>query len=193
MARTPSTMVELNTLAHPFELTDTDGQIQNLDSLMGDKGILVAFICNHCPFVIHIMNEFSKVAANFQEAGIGVVAINSNDVVNYPDDHPDLMKTFKEQYQMNFPYLFDETQDVAKSYLASCTPDFFLYNNKKELVYRGQMDDSRPGNDKPIDGHNLNLAVEALTKGRDPLTDQTPSLGCNIKWKKGFEPDYYGN
>ena len=140
------------------------------------------FICNHCPFVIHVIDEIVSISENYKE-NISFVAISSNDVINYPDDSPELMKKFAVNKNFSFPYLFDETQEVAKSFDAACTPDFFLYNNESKLVYRGQMDDSRPGNGIPVTGNDLKSALDNLIKNKEISAEQKPSIGCNIKWK----------
>jgi len=191
MAKTPSTMTDLGTVAPDFKLPDTSGLSWSLKSCAGDAGTLVMFICNHCPYVLHIKGALSALARKYQDLGIGIVAINANDVKKYPDDHPDKMKLFAQENAFSFPYLFDETQSVAKAYRAACTPDFFLYDRHFKLVYRGQFDDSRPGNDKPVTGHDLSAACDSLLAGRRISDQQIPSIGCNIKWKPGNEPDFY--
>ena len=140
------------------------------------------FICNHCPFVIHVLDEIVSITKKYDNE-ISFIAISSNDIVNYPEDSPELMKKLAEEKKFNFPYLFDETQEVAKKYDAACTPDFFIYNSDKQLVYRGQLDDSRPGNDVPVTGHDLRKAIDSLIKGEEIDKNQKPSIGCNIKWK----------
>ncbi|WP_394749885.1 thioredoxin family protein [Spongiimicrobium salis] len=184
MARTPSNMLALGTKAPDFNLLDTvDDTLKTLSHLKGEKGTLVAFICNHCPFVIHINPEFSSLAKTYQEQGIGVIAISSNDVENYPQDAPHLMKEVAQQEGYTFPYLYDETQEVARSYDAACTPDFYLFDKDLTLVYRGQLDDSRPGNGIPVTGMDLRKAMDALLHGTPVSNEQKPSIGCNIKWK----------
>ena len=192
MVATQSTMKELGSKAPEFKLPGLDGQLVSLDTLAHSKGYLIMFICNHCPFVVHIIKNLSKVCQEFQSQGIGVLAINANDVEKYPDDHPKKMETFAKEYNLTFPYLFDESQEIAKAYNAACTPDFFLFDAQRKLTYRGQMDSSRPGNDDRNDGHDLKSAVEALIAGDKPLENQTPSIGCNIKWRPGNEPSYFG-
>jgi len=140
------------------------------------------FICNHCPFVIHVLDEIVSITKKYEKE-ISFIAISSNDIVNYPEDSPELMKKLAEEKKFNFPYLFDETQEVAKKYDAACTPDFFIYNSDKQLVYRGQLDNSRPGNDVPVTGHDLRKAIDSLIKGEEIDKNQKPSIGCNIKWK----------
>ncbi|MEL7833970.1 thioredoxin family protein [Fodinibius sp. Rm-B-1B1-1] len=191
MSSTPSTMMDLGTKAPDFKLFDTvNNQLVSLDDFDNAKGLLVVFMCNHCPYVKHILDEFVVAARDLQQKGIGVVAISSNDVENYPDDSPVKMAAEARAHQFSFPYLYDGTQEVAKAYNAACTPDFFLFDEKDELVYRGQFDDSRPGNDKPVNGKDLREAVELLFDGK-VKEDQKPSMGCNIKWKKGNAPEYF--
>ena len=188
MPRTPSNMVPIGSLAPDFSLPDPDENFYSRDQVSGSKGLLVIFMCNHCPFVKHVGFELGKFGNEFPEKGIGVVGINSNDVVNYPDDAPPEMKKFARHYGITFPYLFDETQQVAREYGAACTPDFFLYDQNLKLVYRGQLDDSRPGNDIPVTGRDLRGAMNALINGEQISEDQVPAIGCNIKWKEGNEP-----
>ena len=184
MALTPSNMLPLGTLAPDFNLIDTkDDQIKSLDDLKGARGTLVMFICNHCPFVIHVNQQLVQLANDYSPKGINCVAISSNDVVNYPQDGPDKMKVHAKTNHYPFPYLYDETQDVAKAYDAACTPDFFLFDQDLKLVYAGQLDGSRPGNDIPVTGEDLRAAMDALL-GQDTINpNQKPSMGCNIKWK----------
>lgn len=185
MARIPSTMIPLGTKAPEFNLPDTvSAEKLSLENVKGDKGTLIMFICNHCPFVIHINSELVKLGNEYPEKGINLVAINSNDVENYPDDHPDKMTKVAKALGYAFPYLYDEMQDVAKAYDAACTPDFFLFDKELKLVYRGQLDSSRPGNDVPVTGVDLRAAMNALLEGKEISAEQWPSLGCNIKWKK---------
>ena len=192
MAATESTMLPLGSVAPSFSLPDTDGNIVSLDDFPDSKGYLVMFICNHCPFVIHVRSKLAEVGRRLQHYGIAVVAINSNDVDNYPDDAPDKMAEEVKKAGYTFPYLHDETQQVAQAYKAACTPDFYLFDAEKKLVYRGRMDASRPGNDTPVTGQDLQAAVEALLTGSDYPEQQLPSIGCNIKWKPGNEPSYFG-
>ena len=196
MARTPSTMVELGTPAPDFRLPDmrreAGGRPVALEDFRDAPALLVMFICNHCPYVKHIQKELAAFARDYQPRGLAVVAINANDAERYPDDAPERMAEEAEAAGYTFPYLFDETQEVAKAYRAACTPDFFLYDRQRRLVYRGQFDDSRPRNDLPVTGKDLREAVEAVLAGRPVPEDQKPSLGCNIKWKPGNEPDYFG-
>ncbi|MBT8444735.1 MAG: thioredoxin family protein [Gammaproteobacteria bacterium] len=190
MALTPSTMHELGTSAPAFALPATDGRIVRLDDFDATPALLVAFICNHCPYVKHIRDGFVAFAREYQARGLAVVAISSNDASTHPDDSPEMMKVEADQYGFTFPYLYDETQEVAKAYRAACTPDFFLYDNTKGLVYRGQFDGSRPGNGVPVTGASLRDATDAVLSGAPVATDQFPSIGCNIKWRPGNEPSY---
>ena len=185
-------MLPLGTVAPDFALPDTQGKIVRLSDFDGAKALLVMFICNHCPYVKHVADVLAGLCREFQQRGVAVVGINSNDVENYPDDAPDKMKEEVARRGYTFPYLHDATQQVARAYRAACTPDFFLFDAQRRLVYRGQMDSSRPGNDVPVTGADLRAAVEAVLAGREPAGDQKPSLGCNIKWKPGNEPDYFG-
>ena len=183
MARTPSNMVELGSIAPNFNLINTvDDKFISSDDCFSKKGTLIMFICNHCPFVIHVIDEIIKISNQYTNE-IDFVAISSNDVINYPDDAPELMKKLAIKKSFNFPYLYDENQDVAKAYDAACTPDFFLYNDEKKLIYRGQLDDSRPGNGKSVDGKDLRNALDCLINNVKNNFPQKPSIGCNIKWK----------
>jgi len=184
-------MLPLGTQAPAFSLPDTDGNTVSLADFKGKKGLLVAFICNHCPFVKHIAEGFSELADECLSKDIAVIAISSNDIVAHPDDAPLMMKEEKKIRGYSFDYLYDETQEVAKAYHAACTPDFFLFDTQYKLVYRGQMDESRPQSGKPVTGDDLRAAVTSLLGGEKPLATQTPSLGCNIKWKSGNEPSYF--
>lgn len=193
MVRTPSTMMmALGDRAPEFSLADPFRRTWSLADFEGAPALLVAFICNHCPFVKHVREGFSALAKDYQERGVAVVGINSNDFETYPDDSPEAMAKEIKGVGYTFPYLVDETQQVAKDYGAACTPDFFLFDRDHTLVYRGQMDGSRPGNDVPVTGEDLRRALDALLDGQPVSADQTPSLGCNIKWKPGNEPDYFG-
>ncbi len=185
MARTPSNMLPLGTTAPDFELLDTisDNKL-SLKEIKGKKGTVVMFICNHCPFVVHVNPEITRLAGEYQDKGIGFIAISSNDVENYPQDAPHLMKAKAWEEGYPFPYLYDETQKVAKAYDAACTPDFYLFDADLKLVYRGQLDNSRPGNGLPLTGEDLRRAMDALLTGTAIDTEQKPSLGCNIKWKE---------
>lgn len=183
MARTPSNMVDLGSIAPNFNLINTvDDKFISSDNYFSKKGTLVMFICNHCPFVIHVIDEIIKISNQYTNE-IDFVAISSNDVINYPDDSPALMRKLAIEKSFNFPYLYDENQDVAKAYDAACTPDFFLYNDEKKLIYRGQLDDSRPGNEKSLNGKDLRNAIDCLIKNVKNNFPQKPSIGCNIKWK----------
>ena len=183
MARTPSNMVDLGSIAPKFNLINTvDDKFISSNDCFSKKGTLIMFICNHCPFVIHVIDEIVKISNQYTNE-IDFVAISSNDVVNYPDDSPELMKKLAIDKSFNFPYLYDENQDVAKAYDAACTTDFFLYNDEKKLIYRGQLDDSRPGNEKSVDGKDLRNALDCLIKNVKNNFPQRPSIGCNIKWK----------
>lgn len=185
MAATPSTMMPLGTQAPDFNLKDSvSGGGFTLSDVRGQKGTLVMFICNHCPFVVHIQKELAKFASHYSGSGIGIVAINANDIDNYPDDSPDNMKRVAQEQGYSFPYLFDATQEVAKAYDAACTPDFFLFDADLRCAYRGQFDSARPGNQEPITGADLRAAMDLLIAGRPvPAEGQVPSIGCNIKWK----------
>lgn len=184
MARTESNMIPLGTLAPKFKLKDTNSNFEySYDELKGLKGTLVIFICNHCPFVLHVIEEIVRVANDYRVQGIKTIAISSNDIEKYPQDSPKLMTEFAFQNKMEFPYLFDENQDVAKAYDAACTPDFFLFDTEDKLFYRGQLDDSRPGNGIPLSGSDLRGAIDALLYNRSLKEPQKPSIGCNIKWK----------
>ncbi len=184
MARTPSNMLPLNTKAPPFNLLDTvSDTFCSLEEVKGSNGTVVMFICNHCPFVIHVNPEIAKLGREYRDKGIGFVAISSNDVENYPQDAPHLMKIKAKEEGYTFPYLYDETQEVAKAYDAACTPDFYLFDADMLLVYRGQLDDSRPGNGIPLSGNDLKNAMDALLAGNEINALQKPSIGCNIKWK----------
>jgi peroxiredoxin len=190
MARTPSTMLPLGTPAPDFRLPDFDGRMHALADYTGRPALLVAFICNHCPFVRHIRGEFARYAREYGARGLAVVAINSNDIETYPQDGPDGMRAEAADLKYDFPYLLDETQAVARAYRAACTPDFFLFDADRRLVYRGQFDDSRPGNGLPATGADLRAATEAALTGSRIAAQQKSSIGCNIKWKPGNAPDY---
>jgi thiol-disulfide isomerase/thioredoxin len=184
MARTPSVMVSLGTKAPGFTLPDTvSGKQVSFFDVKGKKGTVIMFICNHCPFVKHVNQELVKLANEYIGKGIGFAAINANDADNYPEDSPDKMKEVALQLKYPFPYLYDETQEVAKAYNAACTPDFFIYNSEGFLVYRGQLDDSRPGNDIPVTGKDIRHALDSLLNNQPIPAEQRPSIGCNIKWK----------
>lgn len=184
MARTPSNMIPLNSEACSFNLYDTVSKSYlSLTELKGDLGTVIFFICNHCPFVIHVNEELVALANDYNDRGISFIAISSNDVENYPQDGPDKMAQVAADLKYPFPYLYDETQEVARTYDAACTPDNYLYDADLKLVYRGQLDDSRPGNDIPVTGRDFRKALDELLAGSPVSKDQKPSLGCNIKWK----------
>lgn len=191
MARTPSTMLALGTPAPDFSLPDYDGRLHALADFAAAPALVVAFICSHCPFVRHVREGLAAFASEYRRRGLAVVAINSNDVEAYPQDGPEGMRAEAAECGYEFPYLLDATQQVARAYRAACTPDFYLFDAGRRLVYRGQFDDSRPGNGRPVTGADLRAAVDATLDGRAPAVEQLPSLGCNIKWRKGNEPDYY--
>ena len=192
MVQTASTMLPLGTKAPDFSLPDPDGKRVALSDFADAPVLLVAFICNHCPFVKHIAEGFAALASEYQAKGVAVVAINSNDVEHYPDDAPNKMAEETTARGYTFPYVLDETQEVAKAYRAACTPDFYVFDGDRRLVYRGQLDGSRPGNEVPVTGEDLRAALDAALAGRPTADDQKPSIGCNIKWKAGNEPDYFG-
>lgn len=183
-------MLELGTPAPPFLLPDTDGHPLCVDDFWNAKALLVMFLSNHCPYVKHLQGALVELAGEYQPKGVAMVAIGSNDAERYPDDGPDEIRRVKEEKGYPFPYLYDETQRVARSYRAACTPDFFLFDESRTLVYRGQFDESRPGNGRPITGADLRAALDAVLAGQAPPTEQKPSVGCGIKWKPGNEPDY---
>lgn len=184
MARTPSNMIPLGTKAPNFNLRNAvDDKVLSLDDLKGDVGTVILFICNHCPFVIHVNNELVRIANEYSKTKISFVAISSNDVENYPQDAPHLMKKVAEDLDYPFPYLYDETQEVAKAYDAACTPDIYVFDKDLKLVYRGQLDDSRPRNGIEVTGNDLRNALDCLLQGTKNTKTQKPSIGCNIKWK----------
>ena len=184
MARTPSNMLPLGTQAPDFKLFDTvSSKTVSLQQVKGKYATVIMFICNHCPFVIHVNEKIVSIANTYSKKGIGFIAISSNDVINYPQDSPERMKLHAETEQYSFPYLYDESQDVAKNYDAACTPDFYVFNEDLKLVYRGQLDDSRPGNGISVTGTDLEHALNCLLKNEENLRIQKPSIGCNIKWK----------
>lgn len=189
---TPSTMLPLGTPAPAFSLPDTQGNTVSLDQYAGAPALLVAFICNHCPYVKHVQPALTALCREYQERGVAIVAINANDPETYPTDAPEHMKTEAAAQGYTFPYLHDATQEVAKAYRAACTPDFFVFDKDRRLAYRGQMDGSRPGNAVPPTGEELRAALDAVLAGQAPAADQHPSMGCNIKWKPGNAPDYFG-
>jgi peroxiredoxin len=192
MAETPSTMLPLGTSAPDFNLPDpSSGKSVSLADFKDAPALVVAFLCNHCPYVKHIQKQFAALAKEFQARGVAVVGISSNDVENYPDDSPAKMAAESKQAGYTFPYLYDETQQVAKAYRAACTPDLYLFDRGRRLVYRGQFDDSRPGNGRPVSGADLRAALEAVLGGGAVSASQKPSMGCNIKWKRQNAPEYF--
>ena len=192
MVRTASTMLELGTNAPNFSLADvSSGKSISLETFADKKALLVMFICRHCPYVKHVQNELAKIGRDYQNSSLGIVAISSNDAETYPDDSPESLKAMAEELGFTFPYLYDEDQAVAKAYAAACTPDFYLFDKNRELVYRGQLDDSRPKSDIPITGKDLRRAIEAVLNDEEVDQNQRASLGCNIKWKTGNEPNYF--
>jgi peroxiredoxin len=184
-----STMLQLGKQAPDFQLPDVvSGKTVSLDSFKDRKGLLVMFICRHCPYVMHVKDELARLGKDYVDKSLGIVAISSNDPVTYPDDAPERLRQMAEDLDFKFPYCFDDSQEAAKAYNAACTPDFFLFDENRELVYRGQLDDSRPGNNKPVTGRDLRAAIDALLAGKPISPDQKPSIGCSIKWKAGNEP-----
>jgi len=190
MVAVHSTMLPLGTKAPEFQLPDTTGRLVSSEDLSG-KALVVIFMCNHCPYVKHIRGGLAQVARDYRDRGVAMVGINSNDIDNYPADNPEKMAEEAKAAGYIFPYLFDETQEVAKAYRAACTPDIFVFDREQRLAYRGQLDDSRPGNGIPVTGKDLRDAVDAVLAGRPVAGKQKPSIGCNIKWKPGNEPDYF--
>lgn len=184
MSKTPSNMLPLKTLAPQFRLKDTNSNFYySFEDLKGKKGTLVIFMCNHCPYVIHSLPEILMIAGDYKVQGIGIIAISSNDIEKYPQDSPEMMTEFAFKNSFDFPYLFDEKQEIAKEFDAACTPDFYLFDGNDQLFYRGQLDDSRPGNGITLSGSDLRNAIDALVYNRSFPELQKPSLGCNIKWK----------
>lgn len=193
MVLTASTMLSLGTKAPDFKLPDVvSGETISLSTFTGKKAILVMFICRHCPFVKHVQEELAQLGKDYLQSGLEIVAISANNVKNHPDDAPDLLKTMATELDFKFPLCYDETQETAKIYTAACTPDFFLFDDERKLFYRGQLDDSRPSNDKPVTGKDLRIAIDTVLAGKSLTEEQKPSIGCNIKWKPGNEPDYFG-
>ena len=190
MALTPSTMLKLGTPAPDFRLPDTSGRMLSLKDFEDADAFLIVFMCNHCPYVKHIRPALAVFAREYQPKGLAVVGINANDAEKYEDDSPEKMVDEVANAGYTFPYLFDESQETAKAYHAACTPDLFLFDKDRKLVYRGQFDDSRPGNNIPLSGRDIRAAVNAVLAGKDVSTEQHPSIGCNIKWKAGNEPNY---
>ena len=193
MALVTSTMLPLGTVAPDFSLPEPDtGGTTSLSDFERARALVVAFLSNHCPFVKHLADHFAGFAARYQQYGVGFVGINANDVAKYPDDSPEKMVEEVARRRYTFPYLYDESQEVAKAYRAACTPDFFLFDADRRLIYRGQYDGSRPSLDVPVTGADLNAALEALIAGAAPSAEQVPSVGCNIKWRAGAEPEWFG-
>lgn len=191
MVRTASTMRPLGMKAPPFSLMNVDGREVSLSDFSDARALLVIFMCNHCPYVKHVASEIQRVAMDYMPQGVAVVGINSNDASTHPGDSPEQMVHEAEQRGYPFPYLFDEDQTVAKAYGAACTPDFFLFDKNQHLAYRGQLDGSRPKNDTPLTGSDLRAALDAVLSGKEIPQPQRPSIGCNIKWKEGNEPEYF--
>jgi peroxiredoxin len=193
MALTASTMLPLGTQAPDFHLPDVvSGKSISLATFAEKKALLVMFICQHCPFVKHVKVELAQLGKDYIPSDLAIVAISANDINKYPDDAPESLKEMATELGFNFPLCYDETQGTAKAYTAACTPDFFIFDAERKLVYRGQLDDSRPSNDKPVTGGDLRAAIEAVLAGKSVATEQKPSIGCNIKWKPGNEPNYFG-
>ncbi|MEM8829415.1 MAG: thioredoxin family protein [Cyanobacteria bacterium P01_G01_bin.19] len=193
MVKTASTMLALGTTAPQFELPDVvSGKQITLDSFRDRQALLIMFICQHCPFVKHVQDELAKIGQDYSQKPLGIVAISANDVANYPDDAPEKLKEMAEQLNFNFPVCYDESQEVSKAYTAACTPDFFLFDAEYKLAYRGQLDDSRPSTDIPVTGQDLRQAIDLVLQGEAVDFEQKPSIGCNIKWKPGNEPEYFG-
>ena len=192
MALTPSTMLSLRTKAPDFALPDlVSGNTVSLKTFADKKALLVMFICRHCPFVKHVQQQLAQIGQDYANQSLGIVAISANDVANYPDDSPDNLKMMAKELGFNFPLCYDESQETAKAYTAACTPDFFLFDENRQLVYRGQLDESRPNKNVPVTGKDLRSAIDAVLAGKEINPDQKPSIGCNIKWKSGNEPEYY--
>ena len=192
MVLTPSTMLALGTQAPGFALPDATGKWISLSDFADAPTTVVVFMCNHCPYVKHLKKALASFVREYQARQVAVIGINSNDIGAYPDDHPKQMMKDAMEFGYTFPYLVDAMQEVAKAYRAACTPDFYVFDRDSKLAYRGQFDNSRPGNDKPNTGSDLRAAVDAMLEGKTPNKNQTPSIGCNIKWKPGNEPDYFG-
>ena len=194
MALTESTMMPLGTKAPDFQLRDTvSGETITLNKFANQKALLVIFMCYHCPFVQHVKEEIARIDKDYAGKGLGIVAISANDVETHPDDAPENLKAMAQELGFNFPFCYDETQEIAKAYTAACTPDFFLFDADRKLAYRGQLDDSRPNSDAPVNGKDLRAAIDAVLAGKGVGSDQKPSIGCNIKWKPGNEPLYFGS
>jgi len=192
MVATNSTMLALGTPAPDFDLPDPDGRHYSLADFSSADALVVAFICNHCPFVKHLRGALASFGREYAARNVATVAISSNDIASHPADSPEHMREEVRNVGYVFPYLYDESQETAKAYRAACTPDFFVFDGARKLVYRGQFDDSRPSSNAPVTGRDLRAAVDAVLEGRKPDAEQKPSIGCNIKWKPGNEPDYFG-
>ncbi|MEH2407325.1 thioredoxin family protein [Nostoc sp.] len=193
MALTASTMLPLGTKAPDFDLPEVvSGKATSLSTFADKKALLVMFICRHCPFVKHVQKELAQLGKDYFTGDLAIVAISANDANNYPDDAPDSLQAFATEQGFNFTLCYDESQETAKAYTAACTPDFFLFDDQRQLVYRGQLDDSRPSNAKPVTGADLRAAIEAVLAGKPVTSEQKPSVGCNIKWKPGNQPSYFG-
>ena len=193
MVLTPSTMLALGTSAPDFQLADVvSGKTISLETFSNDKALLVIFMCRHCPFVKHVQQEFFNLQQDYAGQSLGILAISANDAEKYPDDSPESLKEMAQELGYKFPICYDKTQEVSKAYTAACTPDFFLFNNEQKLVYRGQLDDSRPSNNLPVTGRDLRQAISATLLDKPIDSEQKPSIGCNIKWKAGNEPEYFG-
>ena len=186
-----SVMLPLGTAAPAFSLPDVvSGKTYSLDSFAGKAALLIMFLCRHCPYVQHVEREVAKIGQDYQETSLGIIGISSNDPANYPDDAPERLKDMAQRLHYRFPFCFDASQEVAKAYKAACTPDFYLFDGQRRLVYRGQLDDSRPGSNKPVTGRDLRAAIDAVLAGKSADPNQKPSIGCSIKWKPGNAPPY---
>jgi peroxiredoxin len=193
MVKTASTMLPLGTTAPEFQLPNViSNQTISLATFAERQALLLIFLCQHCPFVKHVQQELAKIGQDYSQQSLGIVAISANDVVNYPDDAPEKLKQMAEDLNFNFPVCYDESQEVSKAYTAACTPDFFLFDAERKLAYRGQLDDSRPSNNIPVTGKDLRRAIDTVLQGKPVDFEQKPSIGCNIKWKPGNEPEYFG-
>ena len=191
MVRTASTMLPLGTQAPDFTLANTDGQRVSLSDFRDKKALVIIFMCNHCPYVKHVAPELTRVSNEYMPKGVGFIGINSNDVIAHPEDNPEMMKAEVAKQGYKFPYLYDAEQSIAIAYNAACTPDIFVFDSDHRLVYRGQLDDSRPKTDKPLNGKDLRTALDSILAGKLVSSEQRPSIGCNIKWKEGSEPEYF--
>ena len=191
MVRTASTMLPLGTTAPIFSLKNIDGQTVSLSDFCEKKALVIVFMCNHCPYVKHVAPELTRISNEYMSKGVGFVGISSNDVIAHPEDSPEMMKTEAVKQGYQFPYLYDADQSVAIAYNAACTPDLFVFDSAHRLVYRGQLDDSRPRSDRPLTGKDLRTALNCILNGKQVGTEQRPSVGCNIKWKGGLEPEYF--